>query len=190
MFKNFCIILLTAIISLCSLVYTAHAKSRKVKCNTPVYFFTDVTKHEFFGIVDEYLQDKKAKVVKFYPELGFVYVKKTDIPDEQFAAINIKQFGNDVYMFVDEDKNKRDLQNAMYKKIKSKNSSTYKIINDFFCEEFKKDTKSLLTKKKVTMRDDIYNPFIYTISVKRYVGYKRYLNQKKKEKPSKKQEKI
>ncbi|MDD3593865.1 MAG: hypothetical protein PHX18_04475 [Candidatus Gastranaerophilales bacterium] len=190
MFKKIFIFVILFAIIYFAFASGSYAKVRKVKCKTPIYFFTEVTKHDFFGIIDEYLQSKEAKVTKFYPEIGFIYVQKTNGKEPQFAAINMKQFGNDVYMFVNEDKDKRDFQEKMYKVIRYKNDANYRIVDNYFCEEFKKDTNSILNKKKILLQDDIYNPFVYTISVKRYVGYKKSKNSKDKKEKQDKKEKL
>ncbi len=173
---------------------TALAKPQKIRCNKPIYFFENASKNEFFDYVDETLQKNKYDVKKFYPELGFLTVNyKTKKHSTEIISINLKQYGNDLYLFIDTTKKNTKLEQDIYKNLKKHSQNSYLITDDYFCKELTKDVNSINKARKNYLKDDIYNPFVYQISMKRYIGYDKktyflneiksfFKNRKKKEK--------
>ena len=79
--KIFAIFLLILITFTCN---SAESKTKKIKCNKPIYFFENVQKNIMFSHLDEILQEGNFELNKFYPELGFVsinYERKRNKPE-------------------------------------------------------------------------------------------------------------
>ena len=117
----------------------AFGKPKKIKCNKPIYFFENVQKNVFFDNLDSILQEGNFELKKFYPELGFISVKyKAKHNSQKIVGLNLKQFGNDVYLFIDIDKNNTELENFIYKNLKKHTQNSYLLRDDFFCKELSK----------------------------------------------------
>jgi len=64
--------------------------------------------------------------------------------------------------------------------------------SNYFCRDFEKDVYSISTRRKTSMRETQYNPDVYVMDMKRYVGYKKavYHWKRFKEKFFQKKEKV
>ncbi len=125
-----------------------------------------------FDYLDEALQKGNFSLKKFYPELGFIsinYEVKRNKPE--IVSFNIKQYGNDVYLFMDISKGNTKLEKYVYGNLKTHSKNSYLLKDDYFCKELTKDVISIDTKRKNYLKEDNYNPAVYQISMKRYVGY-------------------
>ena len=185
--KFFAILLSILIVFTCN---SAESKTKKLKCNKPIYFFENVQKNVMFGYLDEILQQENFELKKFYPELGFVAVNyeiKKNKPE--IVSLDLKQYGNDIYLFMDISKSKTKLEKYIYANLKKHSKNSYLIKDNYFCKELSKDVISINTKRKNYLKEDEYNPFVYQISMKRYVGYKKSIPKIKKEKRDKKDKK-
>ncbi len=178
MLKKLFVILLTLFIA-CSVITPSLAcfkskKQPKTKVQ-PVYFYENVNKKDFFNKLDKYMQEKNYPLSMYYPELGFMHLKNNDI------SVLIKQFGNDVYLFIYPPKKNlgnmesialliKDINNYM----KEMSQNAYPIIDEYFYIQMEKDVKQIKETRKSCLAEDTYKPDTYTFSVKRYVGYEKY----------------
>lgn len=172
----------------------AFGRPKKVKCNKPIYFFENVQKADYFNYIDELIQAQNYDLKKFYPELGFMSIAyKVKRGEPEIVGLSLKQFGNDVYLFIDISKSDTELERYLYKDLKKYSKNSYLLRNDYFCKELTKDVKLINTRRKNHVTDDVYNPLTYKISLKRYVGYdkKKYFRfrKSKEEKEAEKQRK-
>ena len=149
----------------------AFGKPKKIKCKKPIYFFEDVKKDEYFNYLDNTIQQEKYKLEKMYPELGYLSVnyrvKKEVVP----VGILLKQFGNDIYLFIDIDKKNTSLEKNIYNSLKKHTKNSYLMNDDLFCRQLTKDAASIRTGRKAYLQETQYIPGTYVIHMKRYVGY-------------------
>lgn len=150
---------------------SAFCKPKKVKCKKPIYFFENVQKDTLFDELDRSVQEKKYELEKMYPELGFISVKYFHKEKAKPVSLLIKQFGNDAYLFINIDKNNTSLEKHIYANLKKLSKNSYLINDDMFCKQLTQDAESIRGRKKVLMHDTHYNPDMYIIDMKRYVGY-------------------
>jgi len=169
--KKVCIIVFLILISLIN--SPVFAKSKKLKCKKPIYFFENVNKNDYFNYLDELSQKNKYNVVKFYPELGFISLnyKAKRTKKEETVALNLKQYGNDVYLFIDISKGNTTLEKEVYSTLKPYAKNSYLISDDVLCRDLTRDVASINTNRRSIAPDNDYNPHFYRISMHRYVGY-------------------
>lgn len=164
----FTFVLILSIIINCG----AFGKPKKVKCQKPIYFFENQKKDIFFNYMDEVVQKEGYYVEKMYPDLGFILVKYQIKQNKTIpVGLLLKQFGNDVYLFIDIPKNNTKLEHYVYKGLKEKAKNSYLLNNDLFCKQLTQDANSISTRRKSTLQETQYNPSVYIIDMKRYVGY-------------------
>ena len=165
------IVVILLLIAITALNCAAFGHPKKVKCKKSIYFFEEVKKDEYFNYLDEFVQNGKYDVTKYSDQYGYIFVnykvRKKFIP----AKLLLKQYGNDVYLFVDTKKKNSKLEKGLYASLKkhAKSSSLYK--DDFFCKQLSKDINSIETTGKPILEETQYNPGVYVINMKRYVGY-------------------
>ncbi|MCQ2957563.1 MAG: hypothetical protein MJ180_01525 [Candidatus Gastranaerophilales bacterium] len=147
------------------------AKSKKIKCKKPIYFFENVNKNDFFDYLDDFTQKKKYKVEKFYPELGYISLKYKAKRKPEIVSLSLKQYGSDVYLFIDISKGNTKLEKEVYALLKPHAANSYLIKDDLMCRDLTKDVASINTNRKSTERENEYDNSVYRISMQRYVGY-------------------
>lgn len=150
----------------------AFGKPKKVKCNKPIYFFENVKKADYFNYLDKIIEQGGYDLKKFYPELGFIsinYEVKYNKPE--VVGLNLKQFGNDVYLFIDISKSDTKLENYIYSNLKQYSKNSYLLRNDYFCKELTKDINLINTRRKNHLKDSEFNPTVYKLDLKRYIGF-------------------
>ncbi len=189
--KKILILLFITIFVSSSQVFSA---PKKIKCNKPIYFFENVRKETLFVQLDQTLQAKGYEMIKFNEDLGYIVVnykvKKEIVP----VALTLKTYTNDVYLFIDIEKSKTQLEEDVYLGLKPLAQNSYLLRDDYFCKGLTKDAHSLIKTKKPYLKETPYNPGVYTFDMKRYVGYDKktyfWKNLKSKFKKKKKNEKI
>ena len=142
------IFILTAIIFSLFFAQDSFAKVKKIKCNKPIYFFENVNKREYFYYLDESLQNQ-YELKKYYPELGFIsfnYEVKRNKPE--IVALNLKQFGRDVFLFIDISKSNTKLEQKIYEDLKKHSTNSYLIRDDYFCKELTKDVNLITSSPR------------------------------------------
>lgn len=165
-------IIFTTLLIIATLINSsALGRPKKVKCKKPIYFFENVKKDVLFDELDKTVQEEKYELQKMYPELGFISVKYFHKKDSQPVDLLIKQFGNDAYLFINIDKNNTSIEKSVYAKLKKRSKNSYLMNDNMFCQQLTQDAESIRTRKKVLLQDNPYNPNIYIIDMKRYVGY-------------------
>ena len=150
----------------------AFGKPKKIKCNKPIYFFENVKKADYFNYLDKIIEQGGYDLKKFYPELGFIsinYEVKYNKPE--VVGLNLKQFGNDVYLFIDISKSDTKLENYIYSNLKQYSKNSYLLRNDYFCKELTKDINLINTRRKNHLKDSEFNPTVYKLDLKRYIGF-------------------
>lgn len=150
----------------------AFGKPKKIKCNKPIYFFENVKKTDYFNYLDKIIEQGGYDLKKFYPELGFIsinYEVKYNKPE--VVGLNLKQFGNDVYLFIDISKSDTKLENYIYSNLKQYSKNSYLLRNDYFCKELTKDINLINTRRKNHLKDSEFNPTLYKLDLKRYIGF-------------------
>ena len=167
--KKFIITALIIVLALTNV--KASGKPKKVKCKKPIYFFENVKKDVLFDEMDKAVQMQKYELEKMYPELGFISVKYSHKKEAEPVSLLIKQFGNDAYLFININKNATSLEKNIYASLKKLSKNSYLMNDDMFCKQLTKDAESIHERKKVLFQDTQYNPDMYTIDMKRYVGY-------------------
>ncbi len=144
-----------------------------VKCKKPIYFFENANKNDYFDYLDDFMQNKKYKVEKFYPELGFISLKyKTNkFKKPEIVALSLKQYGSDVYLFIDISEGNTKLEKEVYALLKLHATNSYLIKDDLMCRDLTNDVASINTNRKSNARETEYDNNVYRISMQRYVGY-------------------
>ena len=142
--------------------------------------------------LDKTIQEQDYQLEKMYPELGFISVKYFFKENAKPVGLLIKQFGNDAYLFINIDKNATSLEKHVYKNLKSHSKNSYLLNDDMLCRQLTQDAESIRARKKVLVQDTPYNPNIYIIDMKRYVGYNKrtYKWEKFKDKFKRKKDKV
>ena len=143
----------------------------------PIYFYENTDKKTVFNKADKFMQEKKYNVSMYYPEHGFMHIKNND------TSILIKQFGNDAYLLIYPPEKKQGNSPSGFSKdivsyITGTSKNEYPIIDEYFYRQLEKDIKLIKETRKSCIQEDTYNPDVYTFSVKRYVGYKKYKGSK------------
>ena len=164
-------IILLLIIAITVINTSAFGRPKKVKCKKPIYFFENVKKDILFDELDKTIQEQDYQLEKMYPELGFISVKYFFKENAKPVGLLIKQFGNDAYLFINIDKNATSLEKHVYKNLKSLSKNSYLLNDDMLCRQLTQDAESIRARKKVLVQETPYNPNIYIIDMKRYVGY-------------------
>lgn len=163
-------IILILIIVVSILHLGAFGKPKKIKCNKPIYYFENVEKEKLFLALDELSQEKKYKIDKYYQELAFMSIKY-NVKKQKTVPVLLKQFGSDAYLFIDISKSNTSLEKEIYEKLKKETKTSYLLRDNLFCKELTKDADSISTRRKSTLKEKQYNPGVYVIDMKRYVGY-------------------
>ena len=166
------ILFITFLIIVAAVNCGAFGKPKKVKCQKPIYFFENQKKDVFFNYIDEVVQKEGYEIEKMYPDLGFILVKYQLKKDKTIpVGLLLKQFGNDVYLFIDIPKNNTALEHFVYKGLKDKAKNSYLLNNDLLCKQLTQDAESINARRKSTLQESPYNPSVYVMDMKRYVGY-------------------
>ncbi|MCR4881536.1 MAG: hypothetical protein K6A44_06270 [bacterium] len=166
------IILIAFLIFITAINCGAFGKPKKVTCKKPIYFFENQKKDIFFGYLDEIVQHEGYEVEKMQYDLGYMLLKYNIKKDKVVpVSLLLKQFGNDVYLFIDIPKNNTELEHYIYKGLKDKSKNSYLLNNDYFCKQLTQDAESIRTRSKSTLQETQYNPAVYVMDMKRYVGY-------------------
>ncbi len=147
------------------------AKTKKIKCEKPIYYFEEANKNELFDELDKITQAKKIKIKKFYPELGFISFDYKVKKEPETVALSLKQQSHDVYLFIDISKNNTDLEKMIYNALKKHSKKSFLLKDKQFCLDFTKDTASINRNRKTSIQESVAADDVYRIGLNRYIGY-------------------
>lgn len=152
---------------------SSFAYVEKDKCNFPMYYFEDASKTTLFNALDDLSQKEKWEVVKYYPQLGFLSFNYKVKKEVELVRVDLKQYANDVYMFINISKNNTDLEKLIYSTLKPLAKKSNLMKDDYLCKEFRKDVASLEKNRKTVLKETAKSKDVYNIGLHRYIGYDR-----------------
>jgi len=147
------------------------AKVKKVKCDKPIYYFEEANKDNLFASIDELSQKSSWNVNKYYPQLGFISFKYHVKKEPEIVTLDLKQFSNDTYLFINISKNNTKLEKEIYEILKKQAKKSFLIEDEVLCKEFSKDIISIDKNRRSTIREIPKSDGVYRIGVHRYIGY-------------------